>query len=81
MARIVKHRRSGPYRIESAEFPLFICGCGLSRRPPYCDGAHKYCRWEEEGKTYTYDDQRQAAEIDETGLPELHEIPEEDFAG
>ena len=65
MARIIKHQRIGPYRIESAEFPLFICGCGLSRKMPYCDGAHKYCWHEDPDKVYTYDDQFRATEIEE----------------
>jgi CDGSH-type Zn-finger protein len=74
VARIIKVNRIGPYRIESAEFPLFICGCGLSRSLPFCDGAHKYCWQEEPGEVYTYDDQRRANEMREESVPKTLEI-------
>jgi CDGSH-type Zn-finger protein len=58
MARIVRHERQGPYRIDPGEFPkdkpMFICGCGLSKNLPYCDGTHKQCVIEQPGKLYEY---------------------------
>jgi CDGSH-type Zn-finger protein len=59
MARLIRHEQMGPYKIEPQDFPkdkpIWICGCGLSTRMPYCDGTHKTCRSEEPGKLYVYD--------------------------
>jgi CDGSH-type Zn-finger protein len=56
MARLVKHERNGPYEIpEGTELPAYICGCGLSRNKPFCDGSHKKTRDENPGETYIYD--------------------------
>ncbi len=56
MARLVKHERQGPYEIpEGTELPVFICGCGLSKNKPFCDGSHKKTRDEEAGELYIYD--------------------------
>jgi len=59
MARMIRHEPTGPYRIESGEKPLFICGCGLTQNLPHCDGSHAACRDEEPGKLYIYDAARQ----------------------
>lgn len=61
MPRLVRHDQTGPYKIEPQNFPkdgkaIWICGCGLSRTLPHCDGSHKACRDEEPGATYVYDD-------------------------
>ncbi len=29
--------------------------CGLSKNKPFCDGSHKLCNGEEEGKLYKYE--------------------------
>lgn len=60
MARLIRIEQSGPYKIEPKDFPtngkaIFICGCGLSSRMPYCDGTHKGCTVEQPGVLYTYD--------------------------
>lgn len=61
MARLIRIEQTGPYKIEAKDFPpdgkpIWICGCGLSAKMPYCDQRHKQCRVEEEpGKVYTYD--------------------------
>jgi CDGSH-type Zn-finger protein len=58
MARLVKHEANGPYEIpEGSELPVWICGCGLSKNKPFCDGSHKRTRDEAAGDLYTYDDQ------------------------
>ncbi len=54
MPRIVTHSGTGPIRIETQGKPVFVCACGLSAKFPICDGSHKACAGEEEGKTYVY---------------------------
>lgn len=57
MARLVKHERNAPYEIpEGTEMPVYICGCGLSKNKPFCDGSHKKTRDETAGDTYVYDE-------------------------
>jgi CDGSH-type Zn-finger protein len=65
VARIVKIKRSGPYRIETSDGILYVCGCGLSREMPYCDDSHKRCWDEDPSKLYAYDEALQAREIGE----------------
>jgi len=60
MARLVRHEKTGPYRIDPADFPkdgkaMWICGCGLSSTMPYCDKSHNFCRTEQPGRLYRYD--------------------------
>lgn len=56
MARLVKRTATGPYRIEASTETQFICGCGLSKNQPYCDGTHKTtARTEDAGKLFWYD--------------------------
>jgi CDGSH-type Zn-finger protein len=56
MTRIVKRTATGPYKVEVGTEAKFICGCGLSRNQPFCDGTHKTtARTEEAGKLYWYD--------------------------
>jgi CDGSH-type Zn-finger protein len=59
MARLVRHDEMGPYEIpEGTELPVWICGCGLSKNKPFCDGTHKKCR-DEGAALFSYDgDQR-----------------------
>jgi CDGSH-type Zn-finger protein len=57
MARLVRHEEQRPYEIaEGTELPIYICGCGLSKNKPYCDGSHKKTRAEAMGEVYQYDD-------------------------
>jgi CDGSH-type Zn-finger protein len=57
MARVVKHDAQAPYEIaEGTELPIYICGCGLSKNKPYCDGSHKKTRAEAAGEVYEYDE-------------------------
>ena len=56
MARLVKRTATGPYKVDVGTETKFICGCGLSRNQPFCDGTHKTtARTEEVGKLYWYD--------------------------
>jgi CDGSH-type Zn-finger protein len=56
MARLVRHDADGPIRIDPQDKPVFICGCGLTKNFPFCDGSHKNCKAEEPGKLYVYDE-------------------------
>ncbi len=55
MARLVKLDAVGPIKIEPQDKPVFVCGCGLTKNFPFCDGTHKVCKNEEAGKVYVYD--------------------------
>lgn len=55
MARLIRSDRDGPIKIEPQDKPIWICGCGLTRNFPFCDGAHKACKSEEPGKIAVYD--------------------------
>jgi CDGSH-type Zn-finger protein len=65
MARLVRFEGTGPIRIDPQEKPIFICGCGLTTKAPFCDGSHKACREEKEGTLYRYDPQTKAVVAEE----------------
>jgi CDGSH-type Zn-finger protein len=58
MPRLVRHDATGPIRIDPQDKPVFICGCGLTQNFPFCDGAHKTCKSEQDGVLYVYDSER-----------------------
>jgi CDGSH-type Zn-finger protein len=69
MARLIRLEATGPYKIEPSQFPrdeqgnlksIFICACGLTNRPPFCDSTHKTCKNEVQGMIYEYDPQTKA---------------------
>jgi len=55
MARIVKHEEKIPMEVNIGGESKWICMCGLSKNKPFCDGSHKLCGDEEEGKLYKYE--------------------------
>lgn len=60
MPRLAHHTATDPIKIDpktlDPEKPIFICACGLSKKFPFCDGAHKPCRTSEQSDTlYVYD--------------------------
>ena len=56
MTRLIKHEETGPIEVKVGEESKWICMCGLTKNKPFCDGAHKACSGEEDGKVYTYSD-------------------------
>ncbi len=56
MARLVKCTEKAPYKLEAGDKTYYICMCGLTKNPPFCDGSHKRTKDEEEGKLYIYDE-------------------------
>ncbi len=55
MPRLVRHDADGPIKIEPQDKPIFICGCGLTKNFPFCDGTHKSCKNETPGVVSVYD--------------------------
>jgi hypothetical protein len=49
-----RHPCSGTYPIEPHPTTVSVCGCGLSRDPPQCDGTHKRARNELPGNVFYY---------------------------
>ena len=70
MARIVKRDRSSPYPVTVGTETKYICGCGLSKNQPFCDGAHKAAKDESPAKLYYYDAAHVRHEMDGT-LPAI----------
>jgi CDGSH iron-sulfur domain-containing protein 3 len=56
MARLVKRTATGPYRIEVGAETKVICGCGLSKNQPFCDGTHKTTARTEDADKLYWDD-------------------------
>jgi CDGSH-type Zn-finger protein len=58
MARIIKLDKKKPYLIEIENKKVWVCGCGLSSKKPYCDGSHKLAKDEDDNKLYSYNEQK-----------------------
>ena len=55
MTRLIKHVRNQPFKAEKDGVTMYICGCGLTKNLPYCDGSHKKTKDESENALYFYD--------------------------
>lgn len=58
MPRMIRHDLKGPIKIEPQDKPVWVCGCGLTRTFPLCDGSHKTCAKEDDATLYVYDKER-----------------------
>ncbi len=59
MARLVQHEAVGPMEIKPQEKSVWVCMCGLSQNLPFCDGAHKLAKQNDQpGKVCVYDSTR-----------------------
>jgi len=63
MARMIKVEETGPIPIEVGGEKKFICGCGLTKNKPFCDGSHRASLDEEPGKTYKYNEDGSREEL------------------
>ena len=54
MPRMIRHELKGPVKIDPQEKPVFVCGCGLTKTFPLCDGSHKACAKEDDATLYVY---------------------------
>lgn len=83
--RIVRHERTGPYKIKIRDiagadkldpksklldFEVHFCGCGLSHDKPFCDGTHKITRDEDPSSTYVYNEKNERVVLSNSYKPE-----------
>jgi CDGSH-type Zn-finger protein len=53
--RIIINHAKQPFEIPSSPRSVWICGCGLSKRPPLCDGSHTQLKKEGQKEFWIYD--------------------------
>ncbi len=70
MARIIKLDKKEPYLIEIENKKVWVCGCGLSLKKPYCDGSHKLAKDEDDNKLYLYNEQKERRIVKEIKFEE-----------
>lgn len=64
MTRAVKLEAKAPMEVKVGNESKWICMCGLSENKPFCDGTHKKCNGEEDGKVYHYDKHGNRVEVE-----------------
>lgn len=70
MARLLKRTQDAPMELKVGGESKWICGCGLSKTQPLCDGTHKTtAKTEERGKLYWYDAQGNRLEVSCDSFP------------
>ena len=59
MAREVRHEAQGPAVLDEDDMgddgKIYVCRCGLTDDPPFCDGSHNGTLDEEEDVVYKYE--------------------------
>ncbi len=82
MPRLVRLTACKPYKIEPKDFPpdgksIWICACGLTKNPPYCDKSHKLCETEAADSLFVYENgaRRAATAADLSQPPPPTAIP------
>jgi CDGSH-type Zn-finger protein len=70
MPRIIKLDKKEPYLIEIENKKVWVCGCGLSSKKPYCDGSHKLAKDEDDNKLYLYNEQKERRIVKEIKFEE-----------
>ncbi|MBI5397971.1 CDGSH iron-sulfur domain-containing protein [Candidatus Woesearchaeota archaeon] len=48
-------KKKKPKEVKVGQDSKWMCMCGLSKNLPFCDGSHKQCSGEEDGKLYKYE--------------------------
>lgn len=65
MTRIIVTKEKSPVEVKIGNESKWICMCGLSSKKPFCDGAHKQTKDEEEGKVYSYENGKKEVRVQE----------------
>ncbi|HCA28001.1 MAG TPA: iron-binding protein [Betaproteobacteria bacterium] len=55
MSRLVKCTKNEPTPVTVGDETVYICACGLTAAPPFCDGSHEMTADETPGKLCWYD--------------------------
>jgi CDGSH-type Zn-finger protein len=69
MSRLVLHERKAPYHIKAGNEDVYLCGCGLSKNKPYCDGTHK-TTFSEGDDLYFYDNEGNRVKLSSFYVPD-----------
>ena len=80
MTRIIEHTETGPLAVDKDSVPgahIHVCRCGLSQRPPLCDGTHRITRNEPAGRLVRYQRRGDQFVAEDVEVVPLTAIPEE----